>query len=155
MENEQRDPGISLFQLNLDAANSYTLRSAASWARVLGVVGALAGLIMAALFIYMLGRDEPATGYITRGEGFNDALSGNDRESAKIAYWFFVIAGIIFLVGGIFSYMFGNKMHAALRSNDQDGLDKAFGWLRNYFAFRSIIIIILFLLFLLGMASVV
>jgi hypothetical protein len=155
MENEQRDSGISLFQLNLDAANSYTLRSAASWARVLGVVGALAGLIMAAGFIYMLGRNEPATGYISRGEGFNEAFSRSDKDSARIGYWFFIITGIIFLVGGIFSYMFGNKMHAALRSNDQDGLDKAFGWLRNYFAFRSVIIIIVFLLFLLGMASVV
>jgi hypothetical protein len=153
MENEQRDPGMALFQLNLDATNSYTLRSAASWARVLGIVGAVVGLVMMIIFIIMLGRPEPAPGYVSRGEGFNEAFSGSDKESARIAYWFFIIAGIVFLIGGIFSYLFGNKMHTALRSNDQDGLDKAFGWLRNYFAFRSIIMIIIFLLFLLGLAS--
>ena len=45
MEQNQPNPGTSLFQLNLDAANSYTLRSAASWAKVLGIVGIIIGIL--------------------------------------------------------------------------------------------------------------
>src|SRR5687767_13970863 len=42
MDQHQSPP---LFQLNLDANNSYTLRSAASWAKVLGIVGIIIGIL--------------------------------------------------------------------------------------------------------------
>ena len=45
----EQNQNTSLFQLNLDAQNSYTLRSAASWAKVLGVVS----IILAVLFIIL------------------------------------------------------------------------------------------------------
>jgi hypothetical protein len=147
------DPGTSLFQLNLDAANSQSLRSAASWARVLGVVGMIVGIMLTVLFVYMLSQPEVTDRYVSRREGFSDPFASSDRDSALVGYWMMIVTGIIFIIGGLFSYYFGNKMHGALRSNDQAGLDKAFGWLRNYFAFRSIIIIILLLFFLLAVAA--
>ena len=41
----EQNQNTSLFQLNLDAQNSYTLRSAASWAKVLGIVGLIMGIL--------------------------------------------------------------------------------------------------------------
>ena len=45
----EENQSSSLFSLNLDAQNSYTLRGMASWAKVLGFVG----LIMGILFIIL------------------------------------------------------------------------------------------------------
>ena len=154
MEEQQEQPqsntSSSLFQLNLDASNSYSLRTAASWAKVLGVVGVILGIIIILMAIVALSQVNSTYG--SRNEGFGD-LWANDRGSAGLGASLLIITGIIFIVGAIFSYSFGNRITAALKSNDQNGLERGFAALRNYYALRSIVLIIVLLLFLISLAG--
>lgn len=146
---QSQDTGTSLFQLNLDANNSYTLRSAASWAKVLGVVGMLVGgmfIIWCAVKLVQL-SERSSYSYYRRDVIF----SGSSED--KLGAWMIIISGIIFIIGGIFSFNFGNKINAALKTNSQEGLNTAFAALRNYYALRSITLIIVLLLILITFAS--
>ena len=138
--------GSSLFGLNLDAQNSYNLRAAASWARVLGVCGFLIGIIIIIYSIYALST---LSSYEYSGSR-SDSIFGNPMAATKGGLYFFVLVGLIFLLGGGFSFTFGKKIMAALRSNDQTTMNQGFASLRNYFATRGITLIILLLLLLLS-----
>ena len=135
----------SLFQLNLDVQNSYNLRSAATWAKVLGVVGIITGALLIIMMATALSKASERYGYRSRGV---DSLF-----AARTGLWIFIIAGIIFIVGGIFSYNFGNKMNESLKTSNQDGLNNGFAALRNYFALRSITIIIVAILLLITLSN--
>ena len=74
-------------------------------------------------------------------------------EQLKLGAWIMIITGIIFVVGGIFSYHFGNKITAALRANDQNGLNNGFAALRNYFAVRAITVILVMIILLMNLAN--
>ena len=148
-QNPEPNPTTSLFQMNLDAQNSYNLRSAASWAKVLGVVGIIMGVIFVILTVVGI-SNRGSSSYRYRRGGFGNLFSGQDGE---VGIWIMTITGIIFIVGGIFSFSFGNKINAALKSNDQNGLNAGFSALRNYFALRSITIIIVLLFLLLTLTS--
>ena len=145
------DPGTSLFQLNLDATNSYTLRNAGSWAKVTGVVGICVGVILALLALIGLSRVNESGAYRRRNEGFDSVFDAS--ASAGVGATMLIIVGIIFVIGGIFSFNFGNKISGALRTNDQNSLNKGFAALRNYYALRAIVLILVLLLFLLALAG--
>ena len=150
LQNPNPNPATSLFQMNLDAQNSYNLRSSASWAKVLGVVGIMTGIILIIMMAIALSKLE--------GAGYNRYDRGGGIEeifAAKTGLWIIIITGIIFIIGGAFSYNFGNKIGAALKSNDQNGLSNGFAALRNYFALRSITLIIVLLLLLISLANMV
>ena len=149
-QNQNPDPTTSLFQMNLDAQNSYTLRSSASWAKVLGVVGILTGALLVILMAIAMGQLE-SRGYSYRRGSFDGMFGGS--AATKTGFWIMIITGIIFVVGGIFSFNFGNKINAALRSNDQAGLNNGFAALRNYFALRSIVVIIVMIFFLMALSG--
>jgi hypothetical protein len=149
---EQQPPALpqntSLFQLNLDAANSYTLRSAASWAKVTGVVGMVMGILLAIMMIIAMSQIN------TRGygrEGFGDLFYASRGAGPGILIFF--ITAAVFIIGGIFSWTFGNKISIALRANDQYRMNAAFANLRNYYALRAIVLIIVLLLFLISFAT--
>jgi hypothetical protein len=142
--------GSSLFEMNLDAQNSYNLRSSASWAKVLGVVGIILGIIFVILTISAMSQTE--TTYSYRRRGISD-MFGTDMAARRVGFWILIITGAIFIMGGIFAFNFGNKVNAALRNNNQQGLNQGFAALRNYFAVRSITLMIVLLLFLLGLAG--
>lgn len=150
-QNTNPNPASSLFQMNLDAQNSYNLRSSASWAKVLGVVGIMTGIILIIMMAITLSRIEEAGRYsrYDRSSGIEEIFA------AKTGLWIIIITGIIFIIGGAFSYNFGNKIGAALKSNDQNGLNGGFAALRNYFALRSITLIIVLLLLLISLANMV
>lgn len=140
----EQNQNTSLFSLNLDAQNSYTLRSMASWSKVLGIVGMIWGI----LFILMGVLVQQAMnqyGYRSyRSGGFSASAIGN----AGLAVY--VVLGIIMIVTSIFALNAGNKINAALRSNDQAALSAGFANARNYFAFWAIIIIIMLLFVVIG-----
>jgi hypothetical protein len=140
----------SIFQLNLDAQNSYNLRSSASWAKVLGVVGMLTGIIIIIFFVIGMSKVN-SYDYGYRRGGFDDMTS---FTATKTGLWIFLLTAIIFILGGFFSFNYGNKINAALRSNDQQGLNAGFAALRNYFAVRGITIILVLILFLLSLFAV-
>lgn len=129
----EQNHNTSLFQLNLDAQNSYTLRSAASWARVLGVVS----LILGALFI-IIGIIVQQT--ISRAYG-----SYAYRDTSMVAglgMAVYLLSGLIQIIGGIFALNAGNKISTGLRNNDQPTLNAGFAAVRNFFSFWAILIII-------------
>lgn len=149
---QSQDTGTSLFQLNLDATNTYTLRSSASWAKVLGVTGIIFGALLitwCAVKIVQLSQLYSQYGYYRRSS--LDMFSGS--SDAKTGFWMFILSGVIFIIGGIFAWSFGNKINAALKTNSQEGLNNAFAALRNYYALRSITLIIVLLLFLMMFAA--
>ncbi|NOT51718.1 MAG: hypothetical protein HOP10_10630 [Chitinophagaceae bacterium] len=149
-QNTNPNPTSSLFQMNLDAQNSYNLRSSASWAKVLGVVGILTGAILIIMMGITLSRIEEVDRYSRY-----DRNTIQEIFAAKTGLWIMIISGIIFIIGGVFSFNFGNRINAALKSNDQDGLNAGFAALRNYFALRGITLIIVLILFLIGLANMV
>lgn len=140
----EQNQNSSLFSLNLDAQNSYTLRSAASWAKVLGVVGAILGILFIILGI-MVQQAVSQYGGMYRSGGFSASAIGSWGMA------FYVLVGIVFIVTSVFAINAGNKINTALRSNDQASLSSGFANVRNYFAFWAIIIILLLLLVLLGL----
>jgi hypothetical protein len=143
------NPSSSLFQMNLDAQNSYNLRSASSWAKVLGVVGIITGAVIVIWMAVQLSKLNRLSDYGYRRGAFDNIFE------ARTGIWTFIISGVIFIVGGIFSFNFGNKINQALKSSDQDGLNSGFAALRNYFALRAITIIILLLLFLIVIGNTI
>lgn len=149
------NPSSSLFQMNLDAHNSYNLRSASSWAKALGVCGAITGSVIIILMLVLLSKANQFGGsryYYRRRGGFSSLFAGPE-EQVKLGAWIMIITGIIFLVGGLFSYHFGNKIAAALRANDQNGLNSGFAALRNYFAVRAITVILVMIILLMNLAN--
>jgi len=136
MEQNQNTP---LFSLNLDAQNSYTLRSMASWAKVLGVVGLIMGILCILLGILV---KQAMNQY---GGGLSTSVIGNWGMA------FYVVVGLIFIVTSIFALNAGNKINAALQANDRAALSSGFANARNYFAFWGVIIILLLLLGLLSL----
>lgn len=144
--NQFSQPG-SLFQLNMDASNTYALRGAASWAKVLAVVAIIFGI----LFFVFAGLIQNA---YNQGLRLNSLFSSRDAEMAVTIYTvIFIVIGIIFLFSGIFALNFGNKIGRAFRTNDNDLLRSGFNALRNHLAFRTIIMIIFLLLTILVLVS--
>jgi hypothetical protein len=147
----EQNQNTSLFQLNLDAQNSYTLRSAASWAKVLGICGLILGILFVILGIMVqaaISRYESLDyGYRYRSSGMSMGTLGN------IGMAFYIVVGLVFVITSIFAINAGNKINGGLRTNDQATLNAGFAGIRNYFAFWAIIIIILLLLILLGVAG--
>jgi hypothetical protein len=152
-DQQQQNNNSSLFQLNLDASNNYNLQSAALWAKVTGVVGIIIGLITAIVFIAAFIQASNQTPY-NYNEGGADPVFGGLDKGRGIAIWSMVIMGIIFIVGGIFSFSFGNKIGTALKSNSQEMLNNGFTALRNYYALRGITLIVVLLLLLLTLVSI-
>lgn len=148
-------PNTSLFQLNLDANNSFTLRSAASWAKVLGILGLIFGIIFIA--IGFLVQNARSTNTYGQYEDYDTGGNGTIMESMNMAGTAgmvgIILFGVLVIIGSIFSLSFGNKISAALRTNDQNTLRSGFGAIRNYFAYWSVLMIIYLLLMIILIAA--
>ena len=141
----EQNQNTSLFQLNLDAQNSYTLRSAASWAKVLGIVGLIIGVLCMIAGVLAQQALSRYGGSSYRNEtGFSATTLGN---AGLIVY---VIMGLIFIVSSLFALNAGNKISQGLRANDQAALNAGFAGARNYFAFWAVLLIIFLLFMLIG-----
>lgn len=145
---EQPPPmqNTSLFQLNLDAANSSTLRSAASWAKVIGILGLIFGALFLALAFLVQNALKTAGGEF---EGYR----ANTNLMANVGMGAYICIGVLTIIGSIFALNFGSKITSALRTNDQFTLRSGFAGLRNYFAFWGILMIIALLLVVISIAS--
>ena len=147
----EQDQNSSLFSLNLDAQNSYTLRGAASWAKVLGVVGLILGIFFIILGIMVqqiISRSVGEYGSY-RSSGFSASSIGN---MGMVAY---VIMGLIFIISSIFALNAGNKIAAGLKANDLGTLSAGFAGARNYFAFWAIMIILMLLMVLISFMGMI
>ncbi len=147
-QQQQTNPGSSLFQLNLDAANGYTLRSAASWGKVLGVVSLILGILFIAMGVLVQTAMNQGGGRL-----YGDDFGGNTQLAGNIGMVIYIIMGLVMVIGGMFSLNFGNKIGAALKANDQNALNSGFAACRNFFAFWAILCIIFLLLMIISVAS--
>lgn len=141
----------SLFQLNLDAANSYTLRSAASWAKVLAVVGFIMAAVFVILGIMMQSMINRVTGRGLYDEGFG---RGSMQMAGTMGLIIYVIGALLYAVSSMFALNFSNKITTALKTNDQAALNAGFAGVRNYFAFWTVLMIICLLFMLIGLAGI-
>ena len=151
MEQNQQSPGTSLFQLNLDAGNSYTLRSAASWAKVLAVCGIIMGILFFVIGV-MVQNAISNTNFNDREYG-GGGFGGSNKMLANAGMITYIILGLILVISSIFALNFSNKTSRALKTNDQASLSGGFAGIRNYFAFWAILMIISLLLILISVAG--
>jgi hypothetical protein len=142
----EQTQNTSLFSLNLDAQNSYTLRSAASWAKVLGVVGLIMGILFVIVGILVQQAVSRSSGEFSRYEtsGFSASSIGNMGMAV------YMVMGLVFIVSSIFALNAGNKIGRGLKANDQATLNAGFAGARNYFAFWAIMMILMLLLVLIS-----
>lgn len=140
----------SLFQLNLDAQNSYTLRNMASWAKVLGFVS----LIMAVLCIVggIMFQQYATSGSLDseyRGSGFSGGTFG------QVGLVMYILMGVIYGLSGMFALNAGNKIGTGLRTNDMEVLNAGFAGARNFFALWAILMILMLILVLISVLGLV
>ena len=142
----EQTQNTSLFSLNLDAQNSYTLRSAASWAKVLGVAGMIMGILFVIIGILVQQAVSRSAGEFSRYEtgGFSASSIGNMGMAV------YMVMGLVFIVSSIFALNAGNKINRGLKANDQATLNSGFAGARNYFAFWAIMMILMLLLVLIS-----
>lgn len=143
----EQDQTSSLFSMNLDAQNSYTLRGVASWAKVLGIVSIIiAGLcvIFGIIVQQAVSRSGAFDSYNYRSSG----LSSNSIGNLGMAVYIFM--GILYGVSGMFALQAGNKINTGLKTNSMEKLNSGFAGARNFFAFWAILMIIFLLFMLIG-----
>lgn len=143
----EQNSGSSLFSLSLDAQNSYTLRSVASWAKVLGVVSiiiAILSVVGGIVFQQNAGKLDEYSSYRYRSSG----MSSGSLGSLGLAVY--VIMGLLYGISGMFALNAGNKINTGLKTNSMEMLNGGFAAARNFFAFWAILMIIFLLLLFLG-----
>ncbi len=144
----EQNQNSSLFSLNLDAQNSYTLRSVASWAKVLGIVS----IIIALLCIIGGIVFQQNAGKLSGFDGYSDSRRGglSSNSLANMGMVIYVVMGLLFGLSGMFALNAGNKINGGLKTNNMELLNGGFANARNFFAFWAILIIIFLLLMLIG-----
>ena len=143
----EQNQNSSLFSLNLDAQNSYTLRSVASWARILGIVSiiiAIICIIIGIVFQQKAGQLDGFDSYSSRRSG----ISSNSLGTMGLAIY--VVMGLLYGVSGMFALNAGNKINGGLKTNNMELLNGGFAGARNFFAFWAILMILFLLLILIG-----
>jgi MFS-type transporter involved in bile tolerance (Atg22 family) len=143
---EQQTQNTSLFQLNIDANVAATLRSAASWAKVFAIIGFIWAILLIVLG-FLMQNYSSRVNYYDGGGGMNTGMVGT---AGMVVY---IIAGVICLISSIFALNCGNKISAALRTNDQNALREGFAGARNYFALWAICLIIGLIFAAIGLAA--
>ena len=140
--NQPQNQGGQLFQLNVDPTASMALKGAASWAKVLAIVGIILGVLFVIFGIIIQNA--------INGAGYYGRSSGMVGSIGLVTY---IICGLVMIVSSIFALNFANKISAALSANDQVALSAGFGAARNYFAFWAVICIIFLLLLLITVVA--
>lgn len=143
----EQNPNTSLFQLNLDANTGYTLRSAASWAKVLGWVGIIVSVLLFVIAVLF------QTAMSESGGRYYDEDFGGGKMIGNMGLILYVIVGLLYLISSLFALNFGNKVARALKTNDQVALNSGFAAARNLFAFWAILMILALLLMIISVAS--
>jgi len=147
MEPQTQD--TQLFQLQVDASTSNSLRSAASWGKILGILGIIFGVLFIIIGIMVRSAMTTALNEYNDYPGYRGSTSG----MASFGMAIYIVMGIMTIIGSIFVLNFGNKAAAALRTNDNIMLGSSLNNLRNYFAFWGVLMIIGLLLTIIGMAG--
>lgn len=148
----EQDQNTSLFQLNIDGQSSNTLKNAASWAKILAIVG----FIVAFLFVIFGVMMQSVMGKMsTGGRYYDDEIGkGGMQMAGTMGLIIYVICGGLYAISSLFALNFANKITAGLKTNDQAQLNAGFGGVRNFFAFWAVLMIICLLFLLIGLAGI-
>lgn len=139
----EQNQNSSLFSLNLDAQNSYTLRSAASWAKVLGIVSIITAILCVIIGIIFQQNADKLGAF----DSYNSRRSGLSSNSmANMGLVIYVVIGLLYGLSGMFALNAGNKINSGLKTNNMELLNGGFAGARNFFAFWAILMIIFLLL---------
>ena len=142
MDTNQPQTQPPLFQLNIDMNANMALRGAASWAKVLAIVGLILGILFVIFGVIVQNA-------VNRGGYYG----GNSNMIGNVGMVVYIIMGLIMVISSVFGLNFANKITTALRTNDQTALAGGFSAVRNYFAFWAVICIIFLLLLLITFVS--
>jgi hypothetical protein len=145
----EQNQNSSLFQLNLDAQNSYTLRSAASWAKVLGIVSLIIAILCIIGGILIQQAISQNMGQFDSYQYKKSGLSASSFGNMGLAVY--VIMGLLYGVSGLFALNAGNKINSGLKTNNMETLNSGFAGARNFFALWAILMILFLLLILIGL----
>jgi len=149
----EQNQNSSLFSLNLDAQNSYTLRSVASWAKVLGIVT----IIMAALLVIFGIVFQQNASKLDGFDGYRSSRSGGMSADSlgSMGLIMYVVIGLIYGLSGMFALNAGNKINSGLKTNNMELLNGGFANARNFFALWAILMILCLLFMLIGLMAIV
>jgi len=143
----EQNQNSSLFSLNLDAQNSYTLRSVASWAKVLGVVSIIIAVLCIIGGIIFQQKAGSFSGFDSYSSGRSGISAGSLGNMGLVMY---VVIGLLYGLSGMFALNAGNKINSGLKTNNMELLNGGFANARNFFAFWAILMILFLLLMLIG-----
>ncbi|MGB3088367.1 MAG: hypothetical protein WBB20_00255 [Chitinophagaceae bacterium] len=146
----EQNQNSSLFSLNLDAQNSYTLRSVASWDKVLGVVSIITAILC---IIGGIIFQQYAASYSDYGSYRSRSSAMNTGAMGSIGLVFYVIMGLLYGISGMFALNAGNKINAGLKTNNMELLNGGFAGARNFFALWAILMIFFLIMVLIGLAG--
>lgn len=146
----EQNQSNSLFSLNLDAQNSYTLRNMASWAKVLGICSIIIAALCVIIGIIIQQKASQFSdfdSYRYRSSGLSSNAFGN---AGLIVY---VIMGLLYGLSGMFAMNAGNRINAGLRTNSMETLNSGFAGARNFFVLWAVLVIIFLLLIVISLLS--
>ena len=136
----------ALFSLTIDPGTKAYLNETAKWAKFLSIV-AMIVLILVFLFTVLSASVLDNATLVTLG-GASTKVSEGASNSVRIGM---VIGSLIMVAIGFIPLFyllhFANRMKKALASNQQNTLNESFYYLKRYFKFLGIVVIIVLILY--------
>lgn len=132
---ETKSPFEQFDELRIDTAGRVFLKEVAGWTAFLAILGfiGIGFIVIIALFAMIMGS------YISMGP-FNGGSLISLIYLAVALFYFFPVN---------YLYRFSSNIKAALKTNDQTGLTKAFEYLKSHYKFIGILTIIIFGMYIL------
>ena len=140
MENEK-----SLFNLDIDSVGKNHLRDTAKWARFLAIVGfiGLALILVISIIVAVSVQNKIKS-------DFGEPVNSGELVGTILGA---VVVGVIYFFPCYFLLKFGNRMIAALDTDDGASLNESFRNLKITFRYVGVLTIIFVALFILGLLT--
>ena len=149
----EQDNNSSIFSLSMDFQSSSVLKSAASWARLLAILGFVLAVLSVIIAVKMPSTMKAAPAM----EGYGDpaANATATKMAGTIGLVTYCFMGLIFAISSTISLTFARKTNMALAANDSVTLTEAFSSLKNFFVLWTVLTILTVLLMLITVAGVI
>ena len=148
--------------LNFSIQAQAMLKSAASWAKFLAVLGFINVLLIfgVAAGLMSLGTFLPQLNYILQNEnlptkqlgeaGFDISTfdMGAYSYAPLVIGIFYILIGIVYLFPIVYLFRFGSNAHTALRTGSEINLEKSMTSLKSHYKFLGMFIIITFVIYI-------
>ena len=126
----------NLFNLNIDPVTKSHLSETAKWARFLAIIG------MVFLFLSVITAIFGTSAMFSSMQNIEMEDGGMSRMMPVVFSVYMIIITVISFFPLLYTLRFANGMRAALRSNDQDLLNRSFQNLKICFRYLGIVAII-------------